>query len=224
MQDFTSGRVDGVLISVSSETSNSQHINALIKKNIPIIFFDRVLETKSAKVTTNDFESSYKATLHLLEKGCRNIAYLSVSKYLTISNNRKDGYLQALKDNKIKDANIVQCSNSLKYNLSLLQKVMQQKQPPDGMIASVEKLTLPIYQVCKNLKISIGQQIKVISFSNLETASILQPALTTITQPAFEMGIAAATLLFKSLGKKNYEPQEENIVIPASLIIRESTG
>ena len=109
-------------------------------------------------------------------------------------------------------------------NYAVLAKVMSQKNRPDGLIASVEKLTTPIYAVCKNLHIAIPQQLKVISFSNLETALILNPSLTTITQPAFEMGKAAAAILLKSIEKKNYQLVDESIVIPSVLLERESTG
>ena len=81
--DFKSGRVDGVLMSVSSETSSNNHITKLKEENIPLIFFDRAIdEIETTKIITNDFESSYKATEHLIKRGCKRIYYLSVSKHL----------------------------------------------------------------------------------------------------------------------------------------------
>ena len=68
------------------------------------------------------------------------------------------------------------------------------------------------------------EQLKLISFSNLETALILSPSLTTITQPAFQMGKTAATILFKSIEKKNFKLPNENIVLASALEQRESTG
>lgn len=227
LNEIKSGRVDGVLMSISSETSNSRHIKALRDRNIPIVFFDRVMEeTETAKVVTDDFQSSYKATQHLLERGCQHIAYLSTSKHLMISNERKDGYLQALKDHKFNESKhtVVQCSNHAEYNLSVLQKLMQQEDRPDGIIASIEKLTSSIYLVCKQLGIMIPDQLKVITFSNLEIAPILSPSLTTVTQPAFEMGRTAASILFKALQKKNLSIKNEKIVIPSVLVKRESTS
>ncbi len=227
LNDIKSGRVDGVLMSISSETSNSHHIKELTARNIPIVFFDRIMEeTETAKVVTDDFQSSYKATQHLLERGCKHIAYLSTSKHLMISNQRKDGYLQALKDYKIPVSRhtVIQCSNHSEYNFSVLQKLMQQEDRPDGIIASIEKLTSPIYLVCKKLGIAIPEQVKVITFSNLDTASILSPSLTTVTQPAFEIGRTAASILFKALKKKKSTIKNEKIVIPSVLVKRESTA
>lgn len=226
MKDFASGRVDGVLMSVSTETKTHKHIAELMSKNIPIVFFDRVIEeAATAKVITDDFDSSYKATCHLIKQGCKQISYLSISKHLGISNKRMEGFKKALADHKIPltHSSIVHCCNDGDENYEQLKKLMKQKKRPDGVVASVEKLTPPVYLVCQELRISIPQQLKIISFSNLETAPILNPSLTTITQPAFSMGETAATILFKTIEHKHYQLKNENIVVPSQMIIRESS-
>jgi LacI family transcriptional regulator len=226
LKEFQGGRVDGVLMSVSRETSQSNHISDLMSGGLPLIFFDRVCEDiETAKITTNDFESGYKAAEHLVQQGCDNIAFLSISKSLSISNKRLEGYLQALKDYNVKShkSNIVLCTNDAKQNFRLIKKLLQQKNKPNGLVASVEKLTTTVYMVCDMLKLKIPNDVKVVCFSNLETAAILDPSLTTITQPAFEMGRAAATVLFKALEKTNFDVAKENLVIPSTLMARRST-
>jgi LacI family transcriptional regulator len=226
LKEFQGGRVDGVLMSVSRETIQTDHISDLIKNGLPLVFFDRVCENVStAHITTNDFESGYCATKHLIEQGCRDIAFMAISNTLSISNKRLQGYTKALADNKMpfNKERILDCTNDAKENHALAKKTLKQIKRPDGIVASVEKLTAPIYQVCGELSLSIPRDLKVICFSNLETASILNPSLTTITQPAFEMGRAAATLLFTSLGKTNFRLPNENIVIPSILVPRDST-
>lgn len=225
LKDFKSGRVDGVLLSISSETSNNIHIHELNDKEIPLVLFDRAAdEINTTKITTDDFESSYKATQHLIKRGCKKISYLSISKHLSINNKRINGFLKALADCKINEhQNIIQCSNNSKENHLILHKIFQSNRRPDGIIASVEKLTIPVYLVCKELNIKIPKELKIISFSNSEAASILNPSLTTVTQPAFEMGKKAAMILFKAIDKKNHRLPNENIVIASSLIIRDST-
>ncbi len=226
LKEFQGGRVDGVLMSVSRETTQNDHINDLISTGIPLIFFDRVSEdVETAKITTNDVESAYKATVHLIEQGCDKIAFMGISKSLSISNKRLEGYLQALVDNKfIPDKkHIILCTNDTKQNYQLTKKLLQQNNRPNGIVASVEKLTTPVYHVCGEMKIKIPEELKVVCFSNLETAAILNPSLTTITQPAFEMGRVAALLLFKSLEKPNFKLINESMVIPSTLIVRGSS-
>jgi LacI family transcriptional regulator len=226
LKDFGSGRVDGVLMSVSSETPDTSHVKEAMEKKIPLVFFDRVVEgMNTAKIITDDFESSYEATNHLIRKGCKRIAYLSISKHLNIINKRMEGYQKALSDNDIKclDCDVVECSNDNSKNYELLKNLLSVKNHPDGIIASVEKLTTPVYLACKDLKLGIPKKVKVISFSNLDTALILDPPLTTIRQPAFEMGKAAATILFKAIEKKSFQLRSEKIVIASELVEREST-
>lgn len=226
LKDFQSGRVDGVLISVTAETIAATHIQELTDKDIPVVFFDRICEEmNTAKITTDDFNSGYMATKHLIDCGCSNIALLSVSNSLSISNQRMNGYMQALKNCGLnfEEENIIYCTQDTQDNQAVLKKLMTGKNRPDGIIATVEKLTYSIYFVCRELQINIPGQVKIVGFSNLQTALLLNPSLTTVTQPAFEMGSTAATLLFKGLNKKKFDLKKESIVIPSVLEVRNST-
>lgn len=227
LKEFQGGRVDGVLLSVSRETKQCNHINDLIENGLRVVFFDRACDdVETAKITTDDFESGYKATVHLITQGCKRITFLSISDSLSISNKRLEGYLQALMDHEIEvgDREIVQCSNNADENYLLIRELLQQKNKPDGIVASVEKLTTPVYMACQALALNVPQDLKLVCFSNLETAAILNPSLTTITQPAFEMGKAAATILFKALGNPNFSIVKEDIIIPSTLVVRGSTS
>jgi hypothetical protein len=92
------GRVDGVLMSLCRDTQSIDHLTSLQESGIPLVFFDRVPEQISCPtVTTDDYESGFRATEHLIQSGCKRIACLSLSHYLSISNKRMNGYIYALK-------------------------------------------------------------------------------------------------------------------------------
>lgn len=225
LKDLRSGRVDGVIMSVSMETDSFQHMQEL-KNQVPVVLFDRVFEEmNTAKIVTDDYESGYNATQHLIECGCKKIILLSISNNLSISSKRMEGYRRALKDHNVNPrlSDIILCSNDATKNHALIRKIMNRKQRPDGIVATVEKLATEIYLVSQELNIGIPANLKVVCFSNLSTAAILDPSLTTIHQPAFAMGKAAANILFKALEKKNYNPDVEKVVIPSLLIVRNST-
>ncbi|QEH41854.1 LacI family DNA-binding transcriptional regulator [Chitinophaga sp. XS-30] len=227
LREFQGGRVDGVLLSVSRETVSGQHILDLMARDIPVVFFDRTLaDVEADKIVTDDFDSGYTATQHLLDKGCRQIAYLTISENLSISAQRMEGYLKALSGHGLRPSrnDIVQCSADSTFNYNQVKKMLQRKKRPDGILASVEKLANPVYQACRELSLAIPEHVKVICFSNLEIATILHPPLTTITQPAFEIGKTAASVLLKALDKKRARPSVQEVIIPSSLIIRESSG
>lgn len=220
------GRVDGVMISISGQTNDVKHIQNLKENGIPLVFFDRVTEKITApKVTTDDYNSGINATEHLIESGCKKIAFLSVSENLSISNKRLAGYAEALKKKKLKydEKLIVQCSQDLQNNKKIIKKLLSKKTKPDGIFASVESLALTSYEVCNELNLKIPDEIKIIGFSNLRTASLLSPSLSTITQPAYEIGREAASILFTLIEKSGYSNIPENTVIKSTLIQRKST-
>lgn len=221
------GRVDGILMSLSSTTTDFTHLRECINNNIPIVFFDRIChEIETVKITTDDFASGFAATEHLIQSGCKSIAYLSISENLSIDNKRMQGYLEALDKHNIKNdkRNIIKCGTDDKSNYKKIKKLLESSNKPDGIFASVEKYALITYSVCKDLKLKIPNKLKVIGFSNLATADFLNPPLTTITQPANEMGATAALQLFKYLEKKGSEITNENIVIKSALTVRGSTN
>jgi LacI family transcriptional regulator len=227
LSDFNSGRVDGILISVSQQTCNGTHIKKAMDAGLPIVFFDRICEdVPAAKIITDDFESCYMATKHLINKGCKQIAYLSISKNLSINKNREAGYTKALLDAGIQpdENNIVECGTDETENYSNILALLKKKKRPDAIIASVEKLVPPVYVTCNKLQLKIPDNIKVVSFTNLATSPILSPPLTTITQPAFEMGSKAASVLFRAIEKPDTNIKAETMVIASALQKRESTA
>lgn len=217
------GRVDGIIMSASGEANDHQYLNRLGNKHIPLVFFDRVYDDINVpKVTTDDYESSFAATRHLIEVGCKKIAFLVVNKSLSIGNVRMQGYHDALKDAGIPYNThlVIDCSNDYDENFDILSKALNE-QHPDGILASVERLAISSYYVCHNLGIRIPDDIKIVSFSSLEIASLLNPALSTITQPAFDLGTNAAALLFRAL--ESDTPVTDHLVLSSKLIPRTSS-
>ena len=221
------GRVDGVLISISEQTSDAAHLEALKEKEIPLVFFDRVVEyIDSPKVTTDDYNSGFNATDHLIENGCKRVAFLSISQNLSISNKRLNGYIDALKKKHalpVDDKLIVNFTGNDKIDKDLIRQLLKAKKRPDGIFASIEKLAISAYEICGELNLNIPRDVKIICFSNLKTAGLLSPSMTTITQPAYEIGREAAAILFKLVEKKGHHFLAEKTVINSVLVERNST-
>lgn len=227
VRHLVNGRADGVILSLSSQTHELSHLQELREAGIPLIFFDRVCEQIEAiKVTTNDLESGYLATKHLIERGCTDIAYLANSAHLSTDQLRWQGYKSALEDNgiKVREDRTLLFGEENGSHFELLKKTFAGKLRPDGVFASVEYLATLSYEVCGALELHIPGQMKVIGFSNLRTASLLKPSLTTITQPAFEIGKEAAAALFQSMGKNKAIAKDRRIVLSSTLIERDSTA
>jgi LacI family transcriptional regulator len=224
--DLSSGRVDGVLMSVASNTKDIKHIQELQQAGVPIVFFDRVCEDiPTAKIKTDDFNSAYMATKHLLERGCKNISLVTIEGYPSILQAREGGYKKALTEYQVKskEENIISCSNKYNQeNIAVLKEHITSVKP-DGIIATVEHLATTTYLACEELKLNIPNDIKVVCFTNQITAAILNPSLTTVLQPAYDMGRKAAELLFGHLAGKPIQLEKENITLPSKLVVRDST-
>jgi len=219
------GRADGIIMSVSGEANDHTYLNELAQQRLPLVFFDRVYEDiVTPRVITNDYDSSFSATEHLIKQGCSKIAYLVINKNLSIGQMRMKGYLDALEKHKIEvdDRFIVDCSNSYKINNTILKKLLKNLKP-DGIFTSVERLAFATYYACYDLKISIPEDVKVIGFSSLEIAPLLNPSLSTITQPATNIGVEAAMLLFNMLESPDQVDLNKKIVLDSKLMKRKST-
>ncbi|MDB5151380.1 MAG: LacI family transcriptional regulator [Mucilaginibacter sp.] len=222
---LNNGKADGIIMSVSGEDNDHNYLKKLEQKNIPAVFFDRVYEDIDvSKVTTNDYQSSFSATEHLIEMGCRRIAYLVVNKSISIGKVRGQGYIDALAKHGIPfdDELVIDCSQEEKINYSIIKNVLEVIKP-DGIFSSVERLAFATYYVCNDLNISIPNDLKIISFSSQAIAPLLCPPLSTITQPAYEMGIKSATLLFDELENKNHAVKKLH-VLNSKLFIRKSSS
>jgi LacI family transcriptional regulator len=201
------GRADGIIMSVSGEANDHTYLNELAENRLPLVFFDRVYEDIiTPRVITNDYKSSLTATEHLIAQGCKRIAYLVVNKNLSIGKTRMQGYIDAL----------------AKAGIPFDEKLTTIK--PDGVFTSVERLAFATYYASYELEISIPKDIKVIGFSSLEIAPLLNPSLTTITQPATKIGIEAANLLFKMLDDPGSVDAHKKVVLDSKLFKRSSTS
>ena len=223
VENLYNGRVDGIIMSVSGEGKNHGYIKRLQTSNIPLVFFDRVYDDIDLpKITTDDYFSSFKATEYLLKHGCKKAAFLVIDKNVSIGNARMNGFIDAHKKLKISADNylIVDCSNDLDESYRIIKDALL-KRKPDALLASVERLAIAAYRVCMDEKIAIPQQIKIISYSNLFVTDMLNPALSTIEQPAEALGTKAAEILF---GILQHQPlAQKDFVLASKIIHRKST-
>ncbi len=221
------GRADAIVMSVTSQTSDITHLMKLHDRGLPIIFFDRVrAEIPTTKFITNDYESAFEGTKHLINQGCKKIALLTLGKDLSTTKERQRGYNDAIVSEgwELDPDLTLYCCHDEENNVKLIGDLLASSNRPDGILASVEKLAFATYQAVKKTELRIPADLKLISFSNASVANLLNPSLTTITQPALSIGNECAKLLIKKLTKpKHYDLLDQVITIPSKLMIREST-
>jgi DNA-binding LacI/PurR family transcriptional regulator len=217
-------RVAGVIVSISQNTKNGEHFQDLLRRKIPLVFFDRVCDdVLASKVVIDDYRGAFNAVSYLISKGHRKIAHFAGPIELGICKNRLSGYLDALKQIQNKPTNELIRYGGLheQDGYNSMDAMVQEKLLPDAIFAVNDPVAIGAFQRIKEANLRIPNDIAIIGFSNNKITSLVDPPLTTIEQPSFEMGRKAATILIRAIEKKFIEP--EILTLETKLIIRGST-
>lgn len=229
VQYLASRSIDGLLVSVSSETRNLEHLQNLHDRGLPIVFFDRIVDTiNTHKVTVDNFKGAYDATAHLIKSGFRQIAILANAAYLSISKERLAGYKEALSNHNLKFESdyVHHCLHggfAYEEVEQALNNLFRLKKKPDAIFASSDKLTTNCLRYFKAKAIRVPDDIALVGFSNLDLTELLSPSLSVIRQPAFEMGQVSTNHLINLIESKRPVKDFETTVLPPELFIRESS-
>ncbi len=217
--------VDGFIISVSSETKSFDHFKKIQERNIPLVVFDRVTPDLIApSVRIDNQEGGFQATEHLIEQGYKRIAILAGPKNLGISNQRLEGYLNALKKNKMKPDKdlIVYCDFNQDYAYFATQELLAMKKRPDAIFTISDRMALGAMLAIKEKGLKMPQDIGLVGFNNEPIVSLLTPGISSVELPAFDLGKAAAKLFIETI---HHQEDMSNVeqVLKTKLFVRESS-
>lgn len=217
--------VDGFIISVSSETKVFDHFRKIQEKQMPMVVFDRVtpfLQAPGVRIDNED--GGFQATEHLIEQGYKRIAILAGPKNLGISNERLEGYLRALKKYRIKPDKdlIIYCDFNQHYAYLATQELLQMKKRPDAIFTISDRMAIGAMLAIKEKGLRMPQDIGLVGFNNEPVVSLVTPGITSVDQPAFELGKIAAKLFIETMHNENDMSHVEE-VLKVKLIVRESS-
>jgi len=218
-------RVDGLLVSVSQETGLSS-FHDVKRTGIPLVFFDRAFdELGFSSVTVDDRGGAQKAVEHALNLGYKKIMHFAGYQNVEISRQRLAGYIDALEKHQIPvdDDLIVECGFGEKAGYDSFIKINKTGKLPELVFTVSDSVACGVYKAAKDLHVEIGKDIGLIGFTDIDVASILSPALTTVHEPAELMGKEAVNLLIREIESEGH-PEIQKILLPADLRIRESCG
>lgn len=229
LEYLTSRSIDGLIISVSSETEDFSRLEALHSKGLPIVFFDRVVdEIKTHKVITDNLSGVYEATRHLIRNKYKRIAAIANSPTLFITKERLEGYKKALEEHNMiyNPALVKYCAHGglePEEVRRVLSELLAEKQKPDALVLLSDKITTETLRILKEKNIQVPNEIGIIGFSNSDYTSMMSPSVSIIKQRAFEMGEISATLLFSLVESKRKVTDFELVSLAPEVIIRESS-
>lgn len=219
-------QVDGILMSVSRSSKDSSHYERILKKKVPLIFFDRrrIMEGVSS-VTINDFAGGYAATKHLIEQGCKRIAHFSGEQSIEIFKERFLGYKQALLDNgmALNQDYIIQTKSNLEEGEKAMGALLKMKNPPDALFSSSDFSALGAIAAIKSAGLKIPEEFRVVGFSNEPFTKFMELSISSVDQSPLEMGTMAAKVFLEQTNSGEQFTMDKKIVLEPKLHIRKSS-
>lgn len=224
--NFFHKRVDGLIASLAFDTENLSHFSPFIKKGIPVVFFDRVFENEEGtKVVINNFQAGYDATAHLIDQGCTRIAHITASLKRNVYAERLKGYQQALLDHQLsyQEEMVVVRGLSEEASLDAAQQILKMNPLPDGIFITNDFCAAICMQALKDAGLHIPDDIAIVGFNNDVISKVVEPKLTTIDYPGFEIGEIVARNLVNHLQGISNINLTNTIIVKSELIVRQSS-
>ena len=229
VNQFLQQKVDGILMSLTNDTSQYKHLENIIADNTILVLFDKVAKLiDCSKVFVNDKDGGFNATEHLIKKGCTKIAHFRGGLNPQNSIDRYLGYREALSVNNISfDPNkvLISSSGSIEEGYILAKKLYNSGIEIDGLFCITDMVALGAIRFFKEQKIDIPNEISVIGFSNTIVGNLVYPSLSTIDQKASKIGAEAMRLFLseEKMLKTENRLENQSLVLKTTLIKREST-
>lgn len=218
-------RVDGLMVSIAYDTTNTDHFDIFLNKKIPLIFFDRVIERAGCtSIVIDNKKAGYDATMHLISQGCKRIVHVDGNVNRNVYADRLTGYKKALTDSGIAYDPALVIKNSLtdEGGAEAARYILKMKKMPDGIFTANDTSAVACIRELKAARVNVPGTIAVVGFNNDPVSRVIEPNLTTIDYPGQQMGELAATTLINQL-KSTVSGQLNTVVLNHKLIVRGST-
>jgi LacI family transcriptional regulator len=218
--------VDCILISNAEETSGSDHLRQIVRNKIPVIQFDRCLESfHSFKVVNDNKEASYNAVRSLINEGYRHIAFLGGPVTVNAFRERKEGFIAAIAeaDLPIPYNFIVDNALTRERGKTAALSLLQLSNRPDAIFTVSDHQSLGVLDAAAVLNIRIPDELGVFGFADESFTQLVTPSLSTIDQHSLDIGRKAAELYFERIYQQSSAPATETIVIASDLRVRQSS-
>jgi len=225
-QALVANQVAGMLIAISSETTNCEHLSGVIRQNVPLVQFDRVVEgLDTSKVVVDDYSAAYGAVTHLIESGYRRIGHLAGQDGIALNQHRFEGYRDAMQDHglTVEDKFHLHGGYREEDGRAGAEQYLAMDEMPEAILAINDPVAVGLFTRFKEAGIRIPDDVALVGFSDTPAAALIEPALTTVYQPAFEMGRMAVTLLLKQFeAGEDFVP--ETVTLDTELLVRGSSA
>ena len=221
-----SNRVDGIILTPTGK--NSEYVQHLINSRTKVVLLDRLIEGVDCDaVLVDNTNGAYKAVKYLIDQGYRKIGIVNGYLDRTTGAERLKGYLQAIEEAGIaKDDSLIKIGNFKKESgKKLTGELLKQSNRPEAIFATNIDMSMGALIAIKEMGLTIPDDIGIVCFDDSDWASILEPSITVIRQPVYQLGSTAAELLIREIGdeEKNLDHKPTVVTLNTELVIRNST-
>lgn len=224
VENLLKTRVEGLIVCLSQETKTFEHFDRLIQNDIPLVFFDRVCRTNEvSSVVVDNVKAAQKITEHFYKSGSTRIAYIAGPEHLNISKERTAGYLAGLKKCKLEFRSelLEKCNLSTRDAMNATARLLDLPERPDAIFGINDTVAFAAMKEIKGRGLRIPEDVALVGFTDDFHSTVVDPALTSITHPTFEIGQEAARLFFRSV--ENPEAEPEQVILNTKLVVRNSS-
>ena len=216
--------VDGIIISLTQETRDISYFQKMVENQIPIVQFNRVSQKLATpKVIFDDYRWAMLATEHLLEQGYKNIFHLAGPNNLIVSHNRSKGFTDALKKYELSTTHkIIETGIFIEDGKRIAEQLISQHNIPEAFFCFNDPLAIGAMETFKSQGYKIPDEVAFVGFTESRIAMHMSPGLSSVEQPAEELGETAAQILLEIFKGNNY-PMNQTITLNGKLNIRESS-
>lgn len=224
-QMFDTEPMCGVIVSQAKETTRYDHFQMLLDKGLPLVFFDRICTGINASlVVVDDYMGAFKAVTHLIETGCRRIAFYGMEGKAEVGKNRYNGYRDALLKAGLKpdDSLAIVCDNRSDAE-RLTPDILRRDDRPDAFFCVNDDTAIGVMYTAKRMGFNIPDDVAVCGFTNGSRAVACDPQLTTVEQRGVEVGCEAVNILIDKVEGLTDPDKVEKRVVKTRLVVRGSS-
>ena len=222
---FYKNKVCGIIVSQAKDTKNYDHFQKLLDNGVPMVFYDRICTgVNCSRVVVDDYMGAYTAVTHLIDTGCRRIAFYGSPMNLEISKNRYNGYRDALLKHGLEEfpPYVKICDNRATAE-AVTPELLNMKDRPDAFFAINDDTAIGILYTAKRMGFDVPGDISVCGFTNGDRAKACDPMLTTVEQRGLAVGEEAANILIGQVEGSISKEEVEKRVVRTRLVVRGTT-
>lgn len=227
--DLMRGKVDGLIICFSNQTRNFNHIEQVVNNAVPLVMLDKSTDNINAdQVIVDDYEGAFAAVEHLIQQGYQRIAHINGNETLHHSQARLTGYLDALAKHGLQteESLIFRAEEfTLEEGMMLGKQIFSHPNKPDAVFSISDDVIIGVHQYLKSQRVAIPKEFGLVGFSDSVLASVIEPSLSSVRQPGYDMGNLAVKRLLELINaeEKDLPTSVQTLTLKTELIIRNSS-